>query len=197
MFTGIIQAKGSIAHIEMMGDDSRFVFNTGKLDLSDMGLGDSIAVNGACLTIIEKGENSFSADLSHETLNLTTFSDLHIGSPINLEKAMHLSDRINGHMVSGHVDAIGTVIEKTDDGRSICYDVQVPTALIKYIAKKGSVAVDGVSLTVNDVNQDMFSVNIIPHTLEETIFSEYKVATKVNIEVDLIARYLEQLQKNN
>ncbi len=197
MFTGIIQATGKISQIENMGEDSRFVFNTGKLDLTDMKLGDSIAVNGTCLTIIEKSEYSFTADLSRETLNLTAFSDLDVGSSINLEKAMQLSDRINGHMVSGHVDGIGCVKSKTDEGRSFRYDIQVPSSLIKYIAKKGSVAVDGVSLTVNDVNADMFSVNIIPHTLEETIFSEYEVGTKVNIEVDLIARYLEQIHASN
>ena len=197
MFTGIIQATGEISHIEAMGDDSRFTFKTGKLDLSDMSLGDSISVNGACLTIIEKNKNYFVADLSRETLKLTTFSSLQTGSAINLEKALQLSDRINGHMVSGHVDGIGQVKELNDEGRSIRYEIEVLSSLTKFIAKKGSIAVDGVSLTVNDVNENSFSVNIIPHTLEETIFSEYKAGTKVNIEVDLIARYLEQLQNNN
>lgn len=197
MFTGIIQAKGKISHIASSDGDGRFVFKTGTLDLSDMEIGDSIAVNGACLTIIEKEMYSFTADLSSETLKLTTFSDLEIGSSVNLEKAMQLSDRINGHMVSGHVDGIGVVIDKTDEGRSIRYQIKIPEALVRFVSKKGSIAVDGVSLTVNDVNADVFSVNIIPHTLEETIFSEYTVGTKVNIEVDLIARYLEQLQKNN
>jgi len=170
-----------------------FVFNTGKMELSDMALGDSISVNGVCLSIIEKEANSFSADLSKETLSLTTFSNLKVGSRINLEKAMMLSDRINGHMVSGHVDGIGKVIGKIDDGRSIRYTIEIPAGLNKFISKKGSVSVDGVSLTVNEVNGTTFGVNIIPHTLTETIFSEYDIETKVNIEVDLIARYLDQL----
>ncbi len=193
MFTGIIQAIGSISDIDSMDDDSRFVFNTGKMELSDMALGDSISVNGVCLSIIEKEANSFSADLSKETLSLTTFSNLKVGSRINLEKAMMLSDRINGHMVSGHVDGIGKVIGKIDDGRSIRYTIEIPAGLNKFISKKGSVSVDGVSLTVNEVNGTTFGVNIIPHTLTETIFSEYDIETKVNIEVDLIARYLDQL----
>ena len=193
MFTGIIQATGSIISIEAKGDDSRFVFNTGKLDLTDMSLGDSIAVNGACLTIIEKENNSFIADLSKETLDLTTFCILQEGARVNLEKAMMLSDRINGHMVSGHVDGIGKVIDKSDEGRSIRYTIEVRNNLLKFISKKGSVTVDGVSLTINEVNNKSFGVNIIPHTLTETIFSDYEINTQVNIEVDLIARYLEQL----
>lgn len=193
MFTGIIQAKGVIKAIEERGGDSRFVFDTRTMELSDMSIGDSIAVNGACLTILEKENHSFSADLSKETLALTTFSNLAVGSPINLEKAMQLSDRLNGHMVSGHVDGIGKVIQMQDDARSVRYMIQVPANLSRYLSQKGSVTVDGVSLTINEVEGNNFSVNIIPHTLAETIFSEYKEATEVNIEVDLIARYLEQL----
>ncbi|MCZ6804781.1 MAG: riboflavin synthase [Proteobacteria bacterium] len=196
MFTGIIQATGSITNIESMGDDSRFVFNTGKMDLSDMGFGDSISVNGVCLSIVERAENSFSADLSIETLSLTTFSSLKIGSRINLEKAMMLADRVNGHVVSGHVDGIGKVVEKLDEGRSIRYSIEFPADLKKFISKKGSVSVDGVSLTVNEVKNNTFGVNIIPHTLSETISSGYDTETKVNIEVDLIARYLDQLMIN-
>lgn len=193
MFTGIIEATGSILAIEEKAEDSRFTFNTGIMSLSDMKLGDSIAVNGACLSIIEKSENSFSADLSRETLNLTCFSSLKAGSRINLEKAMMLSDRINGHMVSGHVDGIGKIAGKQDEGRSIKYTIEFPEELNKFISKKGSVTVDGVSLTINDVNNNVFDVNIIPHTLSETIFSEYNIDTKVNLEVDQIARYLEKL----
>ena len=195
MFTGIIEATGHISAIETKGEDSRFVFNTEKMELSDMKLGDSISVNGVCLSIIEKDSNSFSADLSKETLTLTSFSDLKIGSRINLEKAMMLSDRINGHMVSGHVDGIGKIINKADEGRSIKYTIEVPAGLNRFISKKGSVSVDGVSLTVNEVNNNTFDVNIIPHTLSETIFSGYDTNTKVNIEVDQIARYLDQLIK--
>ncbi len=193
MFTGIIQATGSIAGITPMGEDSRFEFETGKLDLTDMQIGDSIAVNGACLTIIEKTNHSFCADLSGETLALTCFSDLSEGSGINLEKAMQLSDRINGHLVSGHVDGIGEIIDFADDGRSVRYQVSVPAELMKFIAKKGSITVDGVSLTVNDVADNRFSVNIIPHTLNETIWKNYQQGTRVNLEVDLLARYMEQL----
>lgn len=196
MFTGIIEATGSIFAIEEKGDDSRFVFNTGKLSLSDMNLGDSISVNGVCLSIIEKDEYSFSADLSKETLSLTTFFNLKADSRINLEKAMMLSDRINGHMVSGHVDGVGKVINKVDEGRSIKYTIECPDELKKFISKKGSVSVDGVSLTINNVNNNVFDVNIIPHTLSETIFSEYDIDTKVNIEVDQIARYLDHLISN-
>jgi len=193
MFTGIIEAKGTIAAITPMGVDSRYVFDTGSLDLADMQLGDSIAVNGACLTIIEKDSHRFSADLSGETLALTCFSDLKTGASVNLEKAMQLSDRINGHMVSGHVDGIGTIKTMHDEGRSWRYEIEVPEQLVRYISRKGSVTVDGVSLTVNQVEQNVFSVNIIPHTFNETIFNDYQPGTRVNIEVDMIARYLEQL----
>ncbi len=200
MFTGIIQATGRISDIELKGDDSRFVFNTGKMELSDMKLGDSISVNGVCLSIIEKEENSFSADLSKETLSLTTFFYLKEGSRINLEKAMMLSDRINGHMVSGHVDGVGKVLKKVDEARSIKYTIEFPDELSKFISKKGSISIDGVSLTVNDKVNDKdnntFDVNIIPHTLSETIFLEYEIETKVNLEVDQIARYLDQLINN-
>lgn len=196
MFTGIIQTIGSISSIEKKGEDSRFIFNTGEMELSDMKLGDSISVNGACLSIIEKENHSFSADLSKETLSLTTFSNLKVGSRINLEKAMMLSDRINGHMVSGHVDGVGKVVNKIDEGRSVKYTIEFPVELKQFISKKGSVSVDGVSLTINEVNKNTFDVNIIPHTLSETIFSEYDIDTKLNIEVDQIARYLEQIISN-
>jgi riboflavin synthase len=193
MFTGIIQNTGIITDIDSKGDDSRFVFNTGNMDLADMAIGDSISVNGVCLSIIDKDTNSFSADLSKETLGLTTFSTLKIGSRINLEKAMMLSDRINGHMVSGHVDCVGKVLDKVVEGRSIRYTIEYPAELNKYISKKGSITVDGVSLTINDINNNNFGVNIIPHTLNETIFSDYDVGTKINLEVDMIARYLDKL----
>ncbi len=196
MFTGIIETTGKILSIEKKDKDSRFIFDTGVMTLEDMNIGDSIAVNGTCLSIIEKSEHSFIADLSAETLALTTFSNLKEDSPVNLEKAMRLSDRINGHLVSGHVDGIGKIIDRQDEGRSIRFEIESPDALKKYISKKGSVTVDGVSLTVNDVNENVFSVNIIPHTLSETIFSGYKVNIEVNLEVDQIARYLEKLINN-
>jgi riboflavin synthase len=193
MFTGIIQTTGSILEIDRKGDDSRFVFNTDDLDLSDLKVGDSVSVNGVCLSIIELDKKSFISDLSMETLSITTFPDLKVGDRVNLEKAMMLSDRINGHMVSGHVDGIGKVVNKEDEARSVKYIIEAPVELSKYISKKGSISVDGVSLTINDVNDNTFDVNIIPHTISETIFSDYDVNTKVNIEVDQIARYLDQL----
>jgi riboflavin synthase len=196
MFTGIIQTTGTIIAIEQRDGDCRFVFNTGKMDLSDLAVGDSIAVNGACLTIIDKDNDIFAADLSKETLELTTFSKLKPGSQVNLEKAMLLCDRINGHMVSGHVDGIGEIIKKDEDARSISFTIVPPLGLSKYLSKKGSVTLDGVSLTINAVHGNSFTVNIIPHTLSETICSEYDVDTRVNIEVDLIARYLDQLMNN-
>lgn len=196
MFTGIIETTGSILSIDQKDKDSRFVFDTGSMNLEDMKIGDSIAVNGTCLSIIEKTEHSFVADLSGETLNLTTFSNLKEGDLVNLEKAMMLSDRINGHMVSGHVDGIGKIVSQQDEGRSVKFEISFPASLKKYVSKKGSVTVDGVSLTVNDVNENVFSVNIIPHTLSETIFSEYTAGTGVNLEVDQIARYLEKLINN-
>ena len=197
MFTGIIEAIGSIQSITNLGEDSRYVFNTGKLSLDDMQLGDSIAVNGCCLTIIEKTENSFSADLSKETLAVTGFQYLETDSHINLERAMQLSDRINGHLVSGHIDGMASIISMNEEGRSIQYDFRVPNVLMKYISQKGSVTVDGVSLTVNSVSDEQFSVNIIPHTLQETIFQHYQIGSHVNIEVDMMARYLEQLIKHD
>ena len=196
MFTGIIETTGSILSIDQKDKDSRFVFDTGSMNLEDMKIGDSIAVNGTCLSIIEKTEHSFVADLSGETLNLTTFSNLKEGDLVNLEKAMMLSDRINGHMVSGHVDGIGKIVSQQDEGRSVKFEIGFPASLKKYVSKKGSVTVDGVSLTVNDVNENVFSVNIIPHTLSETIFSKYTTGTGVNLEVDQIARYLEKLINN-
>lgn len=193
MFTGIIQQTGHIVGIEPGANDSRFVFDTGKADLSDINIGDSIAVNGACLTVTEKQEHTFTSDLSKETLALTTFSDLKTRARINLEKSMLLSDRINGHLVSGHIDGVGSVIALTEVGSSVCYSIEAPNNLARYIAKKGSIAIDGVSLTVNEIRHDRFSVNIIPHTLSATIISEYRPGTRVNIEVDLIARYLDTL----
>ncbi len=196
MFTGIIQATGKILEIKQTEGDARFVFDTGKMDLSDMAIGESIAVNGACLTIIDKETHQFNADLSKETLKLTCFSKMQEGSAVNLEKAMQLSERINGHLVSGHIDGIGLIKQIRQDARSTQYDIQVSMALMKYIAKKGSVTVDGVSLTVNETGEDSFAVNIIPHTIKETIFSDYNQGSWVNIEVDLIARYLEQMLTN-
>ncbi|MEM7027200.1 MAG: riboflavin synthase [Pseudomonadota bacterium] len=193
MFTGIIEATGQIKSISNHGEDSRYVFNTDKLELNDIAIGDSIAVNGCCLTVIEKSSDTFSADLSAETLSVTGFRFLDEGSMINLERAMQLSDRINGHLVSGHVDGLGKVIAINEDGRSIRFEFQIPGSLIKYVSQKGSVTIDGVSLTINSVSNEQLSVNIIPHTLQETIFQHYQINTHVNIEIDMLARYVEQL----
>ena len=195
MFTGIVAATGSISAIEERGADKRFTINTGKLDLSDVNIGDSISVNGACLTATELVEYGFSMDLSTETLAVTTFGAATLGTRVNLEKALLLSDRLGGHIVSGHVDGIGVITDFYEDARSIRYEISMPAELNRYLCKKGSICIDGVSLTVNDVVPNSFFINIIPHTMDESIFPTYEKETKVNLEVDLIARYLEGLQR--
>ena len=193
MFTGIIQTIGNISKIDSNGPDSRIVFKAGKMKLDDVKIGDSISVNGVCLSITEKTKDSFSSDLSSETLSLTTFIEMRANSKVNLEKAMNFSSRVNGHLIAGHVDGVGVIKEMKNDGRSILILIEFPEELEKYISKKGSIAVDGVSLTINGTKENTFSINIIPHTLSGSIISEYNIGTKVNIEVDLIARYLEKL----
>ena len=193
MFTGIIQALGTIADMQPRSGDMRLQINTGKLDLGDVSLGDSIAVNGVCLTAVELTENSFSADVSNETLLLTSLGGLKSGSPVNLEKALTLATRLGGHLVSGHVDGVGTVISRSDDGRSVRFVIEAPAILARYIAHKGSICIDGTSLTVNAVDGTRFELNIVPHTLKETIMGNYQAGSEVNLEVDLIARYLERL----
>ena len=193
MFTGIIESIGKIAKMEKRGGDVRLHIATGKLDLSDVALGDSIAVNGVCLTAVVLPGDGFVADVSNETLSLTSLGQLSTGSPVNLEKALTMSTRLGGHLVSGHVDGLGEVIAKSEDARSIRFTVKAPDELAKYIAHKGSITVDGTSLTVNAVKGAKFELNIVPHTAQETIMSEYEVGRKVNLEVDLVARYLERL----
>lgn len=171
----------------------RLTVRTGPLDLRDVALGDSIATNGVCLTAVALIGNGFKADVSRETLDLTTLHALQPGSPVNLEKALTLNTRLGGHLVSGHVDGVGKVLERRDDARSIRFVLQAPPALAKYIAHKGSICVDGVSLTVNRVDGNRFDLNIVPHTLQETIMQDYQPGSRVNLEVDLIARYLERL----
>lgn len=175
------------------GSDMRLRIETGKLDLSDVQLGDSIAVNGVCLTAVELPGNDFWADVSGETLARTTFGDFKPGTRVNLEKALTPTTRLGGHLVSGHVDGVGEVIERYTDGRSERFRIQAPDELAKYIAEKGSICVDGTSLTVNAVEGAVFDLNIVPHTLAETIMGDYRPGTRVNLEVDLIARYLERL----
>jgi len=196
MFTGIIEAVGAVKRIEPMGGDLRFVIDGGSLDMSDVQLGDSIAVNGVCLTVIEFEPASFSADVSNETISLTSLKGLKAGSAVNLEKAMLPTTRMGGHLVSGHVDGLGTVVNKTGDARSIRLEIEVPSELKKYIAVKGSICIDGTSLTVNSVDNCVVGLNIVPHTQERTVIQHYAKGTKVNLEVDLVARYLETLLLN-
>ncbi|MEH6625668.1 MAG: riboflavin synthase [Motiliproteus sp.] len=193
MFTGIIEALGEIAETRLQGGDLRLRVKTGSLDLADVKLGDSIAVNGVCLTAVELPGDGFWADVSRETLAYTEFEQLRSGDKVNLEKALTPSSRLGGHIVSGHVDGIGTIVDMRDDGRSIRFSIQAPKALSRYIAAKGSICVDGVSLTVTGVEGACFQLNIVPHTLEETLIKYYSVGQRINLEVDLIARYLERL----
>ncbi|TVQ72658.1 MAG: riboflavin synthase [Chromatiaceae bacterium] len=193
MFTGIIQSVGTLGATEDRGGDSRLTLRTGKLDLTDVQLGDSIAVNGVCLTAVALPGDGFVADVSRETLSKTSLGALGIGDPVNLEKALTPTTRLGGHLVSGHVDGLGEVTAVEQEARSWRYHVRVPDELARYIAPKGSVCIDGVSLTVNTVDGAVFTVNIVPHTQQETIINGYRVGTRVNIEVDIIARYLERL----
>lgn len=193
MFTGIIQAIGSITTIEARGGDARLRVQAAALDMSDVRLGDSIAVNGVCLTAIEHDDKGFSADVSGETLARTTLGALHAGGRVNLEKALTPQTRLGGHLVSGHVDGVGEVLERRRDARSVQFRIQAPAGLAKYIAAKGSICVDGVSLTVNAVQGAVFDLNIVPHTLQATTLDSCGPGHKVNLEVDLVARYLERL----
>jgi riboflavin synthase len=197
MFTGIILAIGKIAAIQPRGGDVRLTINTGKLSLSDANLGDSIAVNGVCLTAVELGKDYFCADVSNETLSRTILNHATVGTPVNLELALTPTTRLGGHIVSGHVDGIGIIVEKKSDGRSIRFQFKAPDALAKYIAEKGSICINGISLTVNSIDGALFSVNIVPHTLQETTLGTTEVGNTVNLEVDLLARYMERLMKGD
>lgn len=193
MFTGIIEAVGKIANMEARGGDMRLRIQTGQLDLADVKLGDSIAVNGVCLTVINLPGDGFWADVSLETLHHTSFSQLKNGSTVNLEKALTPTTRLGGHLVSGHVDGLGEMVSREEDARSIRFKVKAPDDLAKYIAHKGSICVDGISLTVNAVSGAIFDLNIVPHTVQETTVDQWQPGVKVNLEVDVIARYLERL----
>ncbi|MBD1575113.1 MULTISPECIES: riboflavin synthase [Vibrio] len=193
MFTGIVEAVGTISAIIPKGEDVTITVDCGKLDMSDVKLGDSIATNGVCLTVVQFSSHSYSADLSLETLKRTGFTQYQVGDNVNLEKAMLPSTRFGGHIVSGHVDEVGTIIERQPVGRAVEYWVQVPSHLSRYIAEKGSITIDGISLTVNDVRKDSFKITIVPHTSAETTVDSFVVGHKVNLEVDIIARYLERL----
>ena len=193
MFTGIIEAVGEVAELQSRGGDVRLRIRTGKLDLGDVALGDSITVNWVCLTAVELPGDGFVADVSRETLSLTSLGQLKAGGRVNLEKALTLSARLGGHLVSGHVDGLGSVVERHDDARSVRFAIAAPDDLARYIAHKGSITVDGTSLTVNAVSGSRFELNIVPHTLQETIMGDYAPGHRVNLEVDLVARYLERL----
>lgn len=193
MFTGIIQSVGRIAALTPKGGDVRLKVAAGKLDMGQVALGDSIAVNGVCLTVTEFDAGHFTVDCSRETLGLTTLGHLQVGSPVNLEPALTLSTPLGGHLVSGHVDGMGRVESRAEDARSTTFWVCAPSELSRYIARKGSITVDGVSLTVNDVDGDRFRLTIIPHTLTETIMGDYRAGSEVNLEIDVVARYLERL----
>ncbi|MEH6446399.1 MAG: riboflavin synthase [Oceanospirillaceae bacterium] len=193
MFTGIIEAVGRVAAVEMKQGDMQLYIRSASLDLTDVAIGDSIATNGVCLTVIKLPGDGFWADVSVETLIHTRFTSIEVGAKVNLEKALLPSSRLGGHIVTGHVDAIGVIVEKNHNARSIVYKVKAGADIARFIATKGSITVDGVSLTVNAVKDDVFSLNIVPHTAEKTLMVDYKVGSKVHLEVDIIARYMERL----
>ena len=193
MFTGIIKAVGSIVAMESKGSDVSVRVRSGKLDLRDVKLGDSIATNGVCLTVVQLPGDGYIADVSGETIARTGFADYQAGQRVNLEKALMPTSRLGGHLVSGHVDGVGKIVAVKPLGRAIEYWVEAPRELARYIAEKGSITVDGISLTVNSVEGARFRLTIVPHTSGETTVGEWKVGSRVNLEVDVIARYLERL----
>jgi len=193
MFTGIVEAVGTLTAITPKGEDISVTVEVGKLDMSDVKLGDSIATNGVCLTVVNYTDTSYSADLSLETLQKTGFTDYQAGDKVNLEKAMLPTTRFGGHIVSGHVDGVGEIVERNQVGRAIEFWVAMPAEIAKYVAEKGSITVDGISLTVNDLRKDAFKLTIVPHTGEETTIADFHVGRKVNLEVDVLARYMERL----
>ncbi|EKO3366861.1 riboflavin synthase [Vibrio fluvialis] len=193
MFTGIVEAVGTLTAITPKGEDITISVDAGKLDMGDVKLGDSIATNGVCLTVVEFNSHSYSADLSLETLKKSGFADYKVGDKVNLEKAMLPTTRFGGHIVSGHVDGVGEIVERNPVGRAIEFWVAIPAELSKYVAEKGSITVDGISLTVNDLRKNAFKLTIVPHTTQETTIDHFQVGRKVNLEVDVMARYLERL----
>lgn len=193
MFTGIIEAVGTLKAITPKGEDISVTVDAGKLDMGDVKLGDSIATNGVCLTVVAFTDSSYQADLSLETLKKTGFANYSVGDKVNLEKAMLPTTRFGGHIVSGHVDGVGEIVDRQQVGRAVEYWVQMPSEITKYVAQKGSITVDGISLTVNDLRKDAFKLTIVPHTSEETTIDQFQVGRKVNLEVDVMARYMERL----
>ncbi len=193
MFTGLIQGVGRLRALEPRGGDVRLHLDTGTLPFVDVAMGESIAVNGVCLTVVAFDAESFAADASTETLALTTLGTLREGQPLNLERALQAHDRLGGHLVSGHVDGVGRVLDVHEDARAQRWRFSLPRVLAKYVAKKGSICVDGVSLTVNEVDAESFDVALIPHTVSHTAFAATRVGDAVNLEIDLVARYVERL----
>ena len=193
MFTGIVQGQGHVRAVEPRGGDVRLVFDTGPVSLEGVELGGSIAVSGVCLTATQFDRASFAADVSRETLSLTTLGEWQPGTPVNLEKALLAGQALGGHYVTGHVDGVGRVVAREDDARSVRMEFEVPAALARYVARKGSICIDGVSLTVNGVSGPRFDVNLVPHTLTVTTLGRLQPGSRVNLEVDIIARYVERM----
>ncbi|MHC9085584.1 riboflavin synthase [Luteimonas sp. RIT-PG2_3] len=193
MFTGLIEGVGALVSRQSVGGDVRLHIGVGSLPFADVALGESIAINGVCLTVVAFDDAHFEADASNETLSLTTLGQLREGQALNLERAMRPSDRLGGHLVSGHVDGMGRVLDVQPDARAQRWRFEAPAALLKYIAQKGSICVDGVSLTVNAVHADGFEVALIPHTVAHTAFAQTGIDDAVNLEIDLVARYVERL----
>jgi len=193
MFTGIIEATGKLTELTQNQGDLTVRVSSPNLDIGDVQLGDSIATNGVCLTVVEKFSDGFRADVSNETLKLTQFAQYKLGQTVNLEKALQPVSRLGGHLVSGHIDGIATVVAISPNARATEYWLEAPSELMKYIPYKGSVAIDGISLTVNEIKDCQFKLTIVPHTAKETTIAEFKVGSKINLEVDQIARYLERL----
>jgi riboflavin synthase len=195
MFTGIVQGMGAVRAIVPRGGDVTLVFDTGSVSLGGIERGGSIAVNGVCLTATQFDDSSFHADVSRETLTLTTLGECVVGTPVNVEKALLAGQAMGGHYVTGHVDGVGQLVTRHDDARSVRMEFRVPAELARYVARKGSICIDGVSLTVNGANGDRFDVNLVPHTLEVTTLGRLQPGSRVNLEVDIIARYVERMMQ--
>ena len=193
MFTGIIEAVGTVQSVQPQGGDVRLMIGVGHLDMGDVKLGDSIATNGICLTVVAFGRDWYAADVSVETLNRATLKYWRSGTRVNLEKALLPTTRLGGHLVSGHVDGVGEITLVRKDARSLYFEVTAPRELARYLAEKGSITVDGISLTINHLNGNVLSLNLVPHTADQTTIGDWTLGSHVNLEVDLLARYMERL----
>ena len=193
MFTGIIEAVGKVQSVRQAGGDVRLSIDAAGLDMNDVKLGDSIATSGVCLTVVDFGAHWYAADVSLETISRTSLSGWKTGTRVNLEKALLPTTRLGGHLVSGHVDGLGEITLARQDARSLYFEVKAPDALAKYMAEKGSITVDGISLTINHLNGALMSLNLVPHTATQTTINDWQVGSKVNLEIDVLARYLERL----